>query len=235
MTLVKICNKSACVSNREVFTSGEVGTKIEFEFDESWNNLIKTAVFKAGDSEVDVLDSSWEENECVIPHECLAVAGKMLTVSVYGMRMQDGALVIAKPSVYACLGKIRQGSEPCGNESAEATPTVVQQLQAQIEEIDNQISEIMEQETESSSDFAWLPFVDNEGNLSWTKSVSDISPAITNIMGPTGERGPKGDTGAAGVAGYSPVRGTDYWTDADKSAIVADVLGSLPAAEGVSF
>lgn len=35
-------------------------------------------------------------------------------------------------------------------------------------------------------------------------------------------QGPKGDTGADGAqgpAGYTPVRGTDYWTDADKAEI----------------
>lgn len=31
--------------------------------------------------------------------------------------------------------------------------------------------------------------------------------------------GAKGDKGDTGEAGYSPVRGTDYWTDADKAEI----------------
>jgi len=38
-------------------------------------------------------------------------------------------------------------------------------------------------------------------------------------QGPQGEKGEKGDAGAAGARGYSPVRGTDYWTDADKAEI----------------
>lgn len=37
--------------------------------------------------------------------------------------------------------------------------------------------------------------------------------------GETGEKGEKGDKGDTGAAGYSPVRGTDYWTDADKAEI----------------
>ena len=43
---------------------------------------------------------------------------------------------------------------------------------------------------------------------------------------------PKGDTGAAG---HTPVKGTDYWTDADKTEIINSVLAALPSAEGVSF
>lgn len=57
----------------------------------------------------------------------------------------------------------------------------------------------------------------------------------TGATGPQGERGDKGDTGAAGAAGYTPVRGVDYWTAADKAAIVADVLEALPTAEEVGF
>ena len=45
----------------------------------------------------------------------------------------------------------------------------------------------------------------------------------TGPQGPQGEQGGKGETGATGAAGYTPVRGTDYWTDADKAEIQAYV------------
>lgn len=48
-------------------------------------------------------------------------------------------------------------------------------------------------------------------------------------------RGPQGAAGPAGTAGKTPVKGVDYWTAADKQAVVNDVLAALPAAEGVSF
>ena len=44
--------------------------------------------------------------------------------------------------------------------------------------------------------------------------------------------GAKGDTGAAG---HTPVKGTDYWTDADKVEIVNDVLAALPTWTGGSY
>ena len=50
-----------------------------------------------------------------------------------------------------------------------------------------------------------------------------------------GSKGSKGDTGAKGADGKTPVRGTDYWTSADKAEIVDMVLGALPAAEGGRF
>ena len=35
-----------------------------------------------------------------------------------------------------------------------------------------------------------------------------------------------------GKSGYTPIRGTDYWTAADKSQIVSDVLAELPVYNG---
>ena len=48
-------------------------------------------------------------------------------------------------------------------------------------------------------------------------------------------RGAQGDTGAAGADGYTPVRGTDYWTAADKAEIVNDVLAALPTWQGGEY
>lgn len=47
-----------------------------------------------------------------------------------------------------------------------------------------------------------------------------------------GEKGDKGDTGADGKA---PVKGTDYWTSADKAEIVNDTLAALPTWAGGSY
>lgn len=57
-------------------------------------------------------------------------------------------------------------------------------------------------------------------------------------QGPEGPQGKQGDTGPQGepgVPGYTPQRGTDYWTDADKEEIINDILTTLPLAEGAEF
>ena len=41
--------------------------------------------------------------------------------------------------------------------------------------------------------------------------------------------------GADGADGKTPVRGTDYWTAADKQEIVNDVLAALPDGTEVSY
>lgn len=45
----------------------------------------------------------------------------------------------------------------------------------------------------------------------------------------------QGPAGQDGNDGYSPVKGKDYWTEADKTEIVNDVLAALPNASGVNF
>lgn len=73
-----------------------------------------------------------------------------------------------------------------------------------------------------------------------TITVKNGSKGETGAKGDKGDKGDpgiqgvKGDTGAKGADGKTPVKGTDYWTEADKTAIVADVIAALPAAEGVS-
>lgn len=46
--------------------------------------------------------------------------------------------------------------------------------------------------------------------------------------GDTGAKGDKGEQGQNGADGYTPIKGTDYWTEADKAEIVADVLAEIP-------
>ena len=55
------------------------------------------------------------------------------------------------------------------------------------------------------------------------------------IQGPAGEPGRDGLNGKDGVNGKTPVKGTDYYTEADKQEMVGLVLAALPAAEEVSF
>jgi hypothetical protein len=67
---------------------------------------------------------------------------------------------------------------------------------------------------------------ESTGVLSWQASKSGMpTVASANVKGPKGDTG---DSGSPGKDGYSPVRGTDYWTDADKAAIVADTMSELP-------
>lgn len=51
-------------------------------------------------------------------------------------------------------------------------------------------------------------------------------------QGPQGETGPQGPQGPAGADGYTPQRGVDYWTEADRQQMVQDVIDALPVYNG---
>ena len=56
-----------------------------------------------------------------------------------------------------------------------------------------------------------------------------------SLKGDKGDKGDKGNTGKTGADGYTPVKGTDYYTEADKQEIVSLVLEALPSFEEVSY
>ena len=63
----------------------------------------------------------------------------------------------------------------------------------------------------------YTPHVDETGNLSWTASEEGMP-----VVGVSNIRGPKGNDGK------TPVKGTDYFTEEEKAAIVEEVVESCP-------
>ena len=109
MTTIMIGKALAAVTENETLTSGMINAKIKFVFSADWYPaLSKTAIFTAGDVTKVVLDSYWENNVCSIPQECLAKSDEILMVGIYGA---DNANVVAIPTVWATVGKIRKGYE----------------------------------------------------------------------------------------------------------------------------
>ena len=65
--------------------------------------------------------------------------------------------------------------------------------------------------------------------------LSDSNGKLQYNGSDVGLKGDKGDTGAPGADGKTPVKGTDYWTAADKAEIVNDTLAALPTWTGGSY
>ena len=112
----------------------------------------------------------------------------------------------------------------------------------------------------------FTPSVSADGTLRWTNDGGKDNPASVNIKGPQGETGPRGPqglqgatgetgpegpqgpkgvqgpqgdpgpTGPQGPAGHTPVKGTDYFTAADKSEIAqaAAELVDVPSASSTT-
>lgn len=66
--------------------------------------------------------------------------------------------------------------------------------------------------------------------------VISIERAVNNALEKAKESGEfKGEKGDKGQRGDTPMKGVDYFTDADKQELVQDVLNALPNAEGGNF
>lgn len=61
------------------------------------------------------------------------------------------------------------------------------------------------------------------------------SGAFDGPKGADGANGKDGAQGEKGADGKTPVRGTDYWTAADKQEIVNSVIAALPDGTEVSY
>ena len=61
---------------------------------------------------------------------------------------------------------------------------------------------------------------------------ADGAPGPQGPQGETGPEGPQGPAGADGTDGYTPQRGVDYWTEADRQQMVQDVIDALPVYNG---
>ena len=118
----------------ELLTAGmSKAVTVQFVFSPDWSGLTKTAVFLAGRTTVDVLESAWDGNKVVVPHEILADAGPIARVGVYGANA-DGLIL---PTVWVTLGKVMPAAEPSGDPGADPTLPIWAQLQNQIGDLDD--------------------------------------------------------------------------------------------------
>ena len=75
----------------------------------------------------------------------------------------------------------------------------------------------------------------SHANKDTLDKFSDSNGKLQYDGSDVGLKGDKGDKGDKGADGYTPVKGTDYWTTADKAEIVDDVLAALPTWTGGSY
>lgn len=119
------------VNQKETVTSGSVNVyQCQFQFDNAWDGLERTAVFHAGDETISILLDS--TNVCIIPWEVLQDAKRTLYVGVYGTKDED----IVLPTVWATLGEIKLGTEP-GESAQPPTPSIYEQLLSKIGDLDS--------------------------------------------------------------------------------------------------
>lgn len=260
MIKVYISGNRADVIEREPLTSGTVGKVINFAFTEDWRPLIKYAVFEGSGRRIAITNIG---DSCIIPHEVLAKHGGALRVGVYGRTadgsaatptvyaqlgiIQRGADPNADPSTKPTLPVWAQLQAQIGD-LANLTTEDKTNLVAAINEAAK--SGGGSGGGKDGTGIASITYKgkDEDGGNVYTVLLTDgTSYDITAPKGAKGDKGDKGDKGATGpqgpagapgkdgAAGHTPEKGVDYWTAADKSGIVDDVLAALPTWTGGSY
>lgn len=244
MVLIEINGTNAVVRKSAILTKGLVGATVAFRFDENWDGLSKTAVFHQGDV---VKDCPLFNDTAVIPWEVMQVIGIPVSVGVYGASA-DGTVVI--PTIWAKTAPVRDGADPSGDESVDPTLPVWQTILNRLDgvsagDVVKTVNGVAPDKngnvdvTGSVGADGKTPFIGENGN--WWIGDTDTGvqaqgekgdPGEPGSQGPAGPQGEKGEKGEKGSDGKTPVKGTDYWTDADKQEIVDDVLDAIPDAGG---
>lgn len=131
MFVMNVDKNIATISSTEPMTSGSVNVYlVEFYFSPEWDDLEKIAVFKSGDTVVDVLLDN--DNVCFMPWEVLVEYGRPVQFGVYGTK--DGRVVL--PTIWAATEAILEGVIT-GAQAQPPSPTLYEQLLSKLEILDN--------------------------------------------------------------------------------------------------
>ena len=104
-------------------TSGTVGRRVKFIFDDPWDTLLKTAVFTCNE----VTKTCYlEEDECVLPWEVVAHenVGHCVSIGVCGLRGEE----VVFPTIYTNIGELLKGATTEYTPSTPHTPDLAEQM-----------------------------------------------------------------------------------------------------------
>lgn len=214
MLTLQVGQKEIQITEKETFVRGTVGAKCTISFDDFWLSFNRTVVFKCANGMCDkpfVYLSKEMTEEIEIPHEVLAESGSF-KIGVYGS-LGDQVL----PTLWSENIKIEYGTDTYGSAPEAPTPTVYEKL---IETAQNAVN--VAQSVRNDADMGKF---DGEKGEKGDRGEQGIQ-GIQGIQGVQGEKGDKGDT---------PVKGVDYFTEAEKQEIVNDVLNALPDGDEVNY
>ena len=177
MFTITIGKADTSCPDKITLTSGMVNAvQVAFAFSEEWEGFDKIAVFSNGATTVDVtLD---EKDRCYVPHEVLSVAGRDVNVGVYGSK-GEGEDYVAIPTEKCSLGKVSEGVDPSGEESAEPTPTIWDDLNIRVGNLETRIDEHTHDVAYAGISSVPLTELYENGTLTYVES--EVMPGETKI------------------------------------------------------
>jgi hypothetical protein len=162
------------VDESDSFNQGEYNIhKVEYEFDEVYNNLVKMATFsdENGSYAIEI-----ENNECTIPYEILKTEG-LKEFGVFGYELEDEELKLryspAPIKRYVDVGSYKEEFD----NYEKPTPTDLEQIREDIVEIKSNITTINNDIIEIGEDV-----VNIEGDIDGIEEdIESLKDRVTNL------------------------------------------------------
>lgn len=145
-----------------------------FEFSEEYNGLSKKAVFTNGENTYSQIINN---NECIIPYEVLENEGAII-IGVYGYET-SGETLIKRYSPTPVQFYVDKGSYTIAEESEQPSPSVIEQLEEQIETNANNISTLQTTKADKSEIPTKTSELINDSNFAYESDIPDVSDFIT--------------------------------------------------------
>lgn len=136
MIIIDISGAHAAIRAQQTLTCGMTGQPVLFRLDETWADLTKTAVFRAGDITRDVAGIA---DVAVIPHEVLTVPGVPLQIGLYGTDPEGGRVL---PTVWVSTDPICPGADPSGDPGLAPTSPAWQEALTRVTAMETQLGDV---------------------------------------------------------------------------------------------
>ena len=205
-------------------TSGTIGLKAEFTFDNRWYDLTKMAIFRVGKMAKTV---EIKEDTVDVPWEVLEVPYEHLFLGVYGV---NADCTLAIPTVWEKICIIAPGADPDADPSVDPTLPIWQDLLFRVEDLEESGGGGDGTGQDGYSPIARVTQTANGAVITIKDKNGTTTATVTN--GKDGADGKDGNPGKDGADGHTPQKGVDYWTDADRTQMIADVISALPVYNG---
>lgn len=206
-----------------VIVCGNSDYTVTWELDEEWVDY-DTKTMRVCLADGTYIDTVFSGTVCPVP--VLSVTG-WVSIGLFA-----GDIHTSTPATLIAVEAI---TTPAGSPAAPTEDVYAQIMErlAELEAIDTEDIEkaVREYLTENPIAAASMRVEGGYIQFSPDGEAWDNVIAIADLQGEKGDTGPRGEKGADG---NTPVKGVDYWTEADKAELVEDVLEQVPSGSGDS-
>lgn len=217
-------NRIARLDSEMLTTKNVNSIECSFTFSDDYADLDLYAVFYRDENTNCFVELS--DGQCILPHEMLEDGGT-LCVGAYGVKNTSDT--VEKRITTNCVKiQIYPSLSSSASPSAAPTPDMWEQYKQEILEYKAETEQYKNQ-AQAIKNSIEIDY-DVQTNKVGFKKANESTYTYTGDL-----TGPKGEKGEQGEAGYTPVKGTDYWTDSDKLEMVDSVIAALPTWIGGSY